>query len=202
MCKRTPGSGTDHRGVGRCDKHGGNEPDQIIEAGVTISRGLGEGYILNDSPVMGLPIDVDPTDALMWCVKVAAGEVAYFTQRVQQLNHDDVIVKHRTVGREWGEGEKGHKDIKHVETSHDRSLHILVRERQRAVDRLAKLSKMALDAGVAERTISLAEKQGELLATVIEKVVDQLGLTPKQMGILETVLPNVLLELESGAEPA
>lgn len=158
---------------------------------------MSSGSLVHEDPVMGLPIQVDPSDALTWCVSIAAGEVRYFTQRIAELSHDDVVVKKRTVSREYGEGEKGHKDVKTVSTGSDVELHILIRERQRAVDRLARLSKMALDAGVAERAVALAERQGDIMVHVIQQVVEALGLTPKQMGRLESALPVILNDLEA-----
>ncbi len=42
--------------------------------------------------------------------------------------------------------------------------HTWIRMEQEALDRLARVSKMALDGGVAERAIQFAERTGELLA--------------------------------------
>jgi hypothetical protein len=45
---------------------------------------------------------------------------------------------------------------------------------------LARACKMALDAGVAERQIRLAEAQGQLLADAIRGILGDLGLSPEQ----------------------
>lgn len=169
------------------------------EALTLASISTGADSILFDGPVMGNPISMEPADALTWCVSIAAGEVAYLTHRIHQLDHEDVIGRPRTSKREAGEGEKGHKDIKSVELGPD-ALNILIAERQRAVDRLARLSKMALDAGVAERQVQLAERQGDVLVAAIEGVMEAIGLTPKQLVKLEAALPQVLLQMESGQQ--
>lgn len=197
LCQRTPGAGTDHIGVGRCDKHGGNTPDGIKDTAVQIATHLRTSALLDDMPVMGMPVQMDPAEALSQCIAIAAGEVAYFTHRIRTLTHDDVVVRSRSSKREYGEGEKGYKDVRTVEVSSEESLHVLITERQRAVDRLARLSKMALDAGVAERQVALAERQGELFAAAIRQVMEAVGLTAKQTAKLRQALPPVLLQLQS-----
>lgn len=47
-------------------------------------------------------------------------------------------------------------------------------------DRLAKVSKAALDAGVSEREVQVAEEQAERVVTIIVGVIDALPLTDEQ----------------------
>jgi hypothetical protein len=174
MCKRPAGYGTDHPGVGRCKQHGGNSPSGIKSAAVII----GEGSILTGKTVMGIPVEMDPADALTKCIAIAAGEVAYCTAQIMQLNElKDEMYEQDHLGR--------------------RQLHLWIRERRGCIDRLAKLSKMALDAGVAERQVQLAEQQADLIIAVIDAMVEELGLKPDQM---QKALPQVLVRLGSGAE--
>ena len=49
-------------------------------------------------------------------------------------------------------------------------------------DRAVRFAKVAHDMGIAEREVRLAERQGELLATVIRGVLDDLDLTDEQQG--------------------
>lgn len=58
-------------------------------------------------------------------------------------------------------------------------------------DRCAKFAKTALDAGIAERQVRLAERQGELIAAVLRAVLSdpELGLTEQQM----KAVPHVAL---------
>ena len=48
------------------------------------------------------------------------------------------------------------------------------------IDRSAKHAKLALDAGVEERKVRIAEQQGELIAQVIRSILGDLGLNKKQ----------------------
>jgi hypothetical protein len=176
LCRRRAGEGTDHPGVGRCATHGGNSPAGIKAAAVIV----GEGSILSGKTVMGVPVEMDPADALCKCVALAAGEVAYCTAKVQALDHADMI-----------------------ETDHRgrRQMHLWIRERRKCMDRLARFAKMALDAGVAEREIALAEAQAEMVASVLTAVMDEVGLTEKQRERLQEVLPRHLYALEGARTP-
>jgi hypothetical protein len=146
---------------------------------------------------MGVAERMDPTDALTWCIAIAAGEVRYLTARVAELDHNSVTGRIAHTSREWGEGEKGNKDIKRKELGEAR-LHVLVEARQVAVDRLARLSKMALEAGVAERQVALAENQASFVIESFGRMMEQLGLTAKQKVKLEPIMERELLQIEGG----
>ena len=153
--------------------------------------------MLTDGPVMGVPEKIAPADALLWCVAITAGEVRYLTTKVQELSEDELLGRPLTTTHEKGYTEKGSKDLR-TATRAPSELHILVRERQRAVDRLSKYSKMAMDAGVAERQIQLAENQAGMLAGLLERVFGGISLTAKQRAALEPVLERELMLLETG----
>lgn len=59
-------------------------------------------------------------------------------------------------------------------------------------DRLARLCKTAIDAGIAERTVRIAESQGALIAGVLQRVLDALELTPAQRELVAVVAPREL----------
>ena len=48
-------------------------------------------------------------------------------------------------------------------------------------DRAARFAKLALDAGIAERQVRIAERQGAILEQVLIGVLDELGLTDAQL---------------------
>jgi len=64
-------------------------------------------------------------------------------------------------------------------------------------DRLTKLAKLALDAGIAERQVQLAERQGALIADLIRRVLDDpdLDLTASQRSAAGQVAARHLREL-------
>lgn len=57
---------------------------------------------------------------------------------------------------------------------------------------LARVSKMCIDAGVAQRLVSIAEDQGRILAAAIRAVLQALNLTPEQAALVPRVVPPVL----------
>jgi hypothetical protein len=61
-----------------------------------------------------------------------------------------------------------------------RSLHIWIRARHDALDRLARSSKMAIEAGIAERQVVVAEQVGGMIGATLKGVLAELALTPEQ----------------------
>jgi hypothetical protein len=59
---------------------------------------------------------------------------------------------------------------------------------------LARVSKMALDAGVAERLVSLAEAQADLFNTAITNIVTDLGMDPAD-GNVRSIVAHRLSEM-------
>jgi hypothetical protein len=66
------------------------------------------------------------------------------------------------------------------------------------LDRAGKLSKTAMDAGVAERQVRVIEAQGQMLAIAIRTILDGLGLTKDQQAKAPQLVRATLLQLEAG----
>jgi hypothetical protein len=181
-CSKTAGWGTNHPGTGHCRLHAGNTPGGNASAAK------------EEMQIMGIAIEMDPFDALLSCVSIAAGEVAYCTRRIEQLRPDEVVITHweeQSYQNDDGEG------VTNTKVSNAAELNLWIRTRQRSVDSLARYSKMAIDAGVDERRVALAEKWGDQIASLLKGVLDDLELTQRQkkeapeivrrhMAILET----------------
>lgn len=102
---------------------------------------------------------MDPHDALLFTVRLAAGAVAYLRQRIEELEDREV-------------GELTKADI---------ALSAMYSEMYGAErDRLAKSAKLAIDAGIDERRIQLEEEQGELIARTVQAILADLNLTAEQ----------------------
>lgn len=217
LCQRKPGSGTDHPGVGRCAIHGGLAPTGKKAAGVII----GQGMILDGKKIMGVPIEISPAEALAQCVYIAAGEVAYCTMRIEQLHEEEVVQRESSITATYVI--EGYEDMTPQQRKQARAkarrhggrsvgrvldevkitrgqplLHLWIRERQRCVDRLARLSKMALDAGVAEREVALQERMAGILVQFAQGLMEGLGLTAKQRAAAPAVVQGQLIALAGG----
>ena len=176
-CSLAAGWGTLHPGLGKCKFHGGSTPSHIKAAANP-----------ELSILLGQEIEIDPVNALLWCIRLTAGEVKFWTLKIYDLNQT-----------EWVES-----------TMIGKQLHLYGRQRQESVDRLARYSQMAMATGLAERAIRLAEAYGDMLAVLIQSILTDLyateGLPNHWRSELEKraaqVVPRRLLELETGPPQA
>lgn len=140
-CQKTAGWGTPHTGIGRCKLHGGSVPTHIKAAATEEYRTL-----------MGKPIEINPLDALIWCIKIRAGEVKWLSDRMHELDE-----------KQWIE-----------DTMVGKQFHLYARERRAAMADLARYSQMAISLGLAERAVKLAETYGEMLANYTQAILHDL----------------------------
>jgi hypothetical protein len=165
-CRRPAGWGTDHVGRGRCKLHGGRTPgqrakdrkDQAAAAVVTF----------------GLPREVEPGQALLEEVHRSAGHVAWLGQLVASLPHDVLATGYDSVQvtetSDTGEPvtrtvlvpRSGLKQLDGQGRFEKPSVWVELYQAERK--HLTQVAKAAVDAGIAERAVRLAEDQGRLLA--------------------------------------
>jgi hypothetical protein len=158
-CGKPAGWGTPHK-TGRCSLHGGNTPTHRKAAQKQIVREAVDTY--------GLPRDVDPAAALLEEVHRTAGHVAWLATKVAELQEDDLT---------WGrieEAEKNATEFPGTDTKIGARPNVWLDLYQRERAHLVRVSKTALDAGISERLVRLAEQQGALLAEVIRRSADSL----------------------------
>lgn len=128
---------------------------------------------------MGRPLDIEPGEALLQCIRIAAGEVQYASDRIAELDPGDAIVGQRTVKTrplsEGKDGESADLTVEEVTVTTAADLHIWIHVRRQALDRLVNYSAVALKAGVEERRVKIAEQTGQLIANVIRGVLTDLG---------------------------
>lgn len=104
--------------------------------------------------------DVNPLDELLGVIAEEAREMALLTDLVGDLETEEAQDKSL-----YGPNHTG-----------DQVPHVLKKMLDDTRDRLAKHCKMALDAGVAERQVQIAEEQGAQIAQVFIHVIDDPGL--------------------------
>ena len=118
-------------------------------------------------------ISVDPATALLRCVQLAAGQVAYASKQIMLSIDPTSDSADETANSPWG------------------------RVQSEAMDRLARYSKMALDAGASEKQIVFAEGLGREIADVLRSVFEQLELTDEQKKLAPAVIKKHLSPLET-----
>jgi hypothetical protein len=79
-----------------------------------------------------------------------------------------------------------HDLVESRETSQAR-LHLWIEARAESMRRLATFSKLAIDAGVAEREVAIAEKWGEQLAVFVRGLLADLGVALNDPNTREVV---------------
>lgn len=164
-CTRPAGLGTDHVGEGYCHQHEGKERARSIGLRLAEARAI------------------DPHEALLQLVYMAAGEVAYFNEMVAEYVDKPEDTWEQVYNRDG--------DLVALKAS------FFVEQRRIAMNQLATYSRYAIDAGVAERRVRLAEQQGELIAAFIKGVLGDLGLTPEQRSLAPEVVRRRLIELDA-----
>jgi hypothetical protein len=168
-CTLAAGWGTNHPGIGSCKLHGGSVPNHIKSA-------IKEEYRI----LFGSPMEINPLEALIWCIKVRAGEVKWLSDRMAELDEKHWI-EDTIVGKQF---------------------HLYARERQKAMNDLARFSQQAISLGIAERAVKMAETYADLLARLIQGILGDLDLTPEQRAKAPGIVRKHLIAIDGGAAEA
>lgn len=116
-------------------------------------------------------VDITPWEALLLAVKRAAAWVAFYESKVAEATDDD--------------------DLRPGGDRHDWVVAL-----ERVNDKLARYSKMAVDAGVAQMLVMRARTEGETIARVLNAALGEAGLSEEQETRLRGALRRALLEVE------
>ena len=165
-CTLRAGWGTIHPGSGSCKLHGGSVPNHIKAAASDEYRKL-----------LGVAIEINPFDALLWCIRLRAGEIKWLTERMASLTKEEEWTEETLVGKQF---------------------HLFARERQHAMSDLARYSQMAISLGIAERSVRLAEAYGQTLGRLIKGILEELGLTEEQKRAAPGIVRKWLIQISAG----
>jgi hypothetical protein len=165
ICLQKAGFGTPHIGTGKCKWHGGNSP-------VHRSNAVKQDAV----KFMGAPLDINPLEAIVWCIRITAGEVQWLSMKIAEADEID-----------WIEN-----------TIAGKQLNVFQRSRADAQDRLVRYSKDAIQLGLAERAIRMAENFGLALARMIEGIEADMKLTAPQRKVFHASVRKNLIMLQGG----
>ena len=186
-CKNDP-----IRGGTVCRMHGGGSSKVKAAAARRLEEAAAARELERGVKTLGLQVDVDPGKALLDEIHWTAGHVAWLRGKVQELDEDTLVWgrtehKDKTGGEDWGETtlEKAAPSVWYE---------LYLKER----DHLAKVCALALRAGIEERKVKLAESQGLLVADVIRRILNALGLSAEQLLLVPEVVPRELRALAAG----
>lgn len=137
-CRRLAGDRTNHPGWGPCRTHGG--ATAAAERAWEVAMRL------------AVELDINPMEALLWSVRIAAGKVYQLEQALEFA--------------EWRGDVAGH--AKALDQSRD--------ERKE----LRTAAKAAIDAGIAATIVRNRELEGQLLGSALAAALEAAGCTPEQ----------------------
>jgi nucleotide-binding universal stress UspA family protein len=199
-CKHAAGFGTDHVGRGHCKHHGGCTPSGIVHAARL------------EADALALEYQCEPHEALLRAVGQAAKWELVCRLKVAALDDEQLVVvtekeaiEYTPVLRREGEGDDTtvvdtgvtivERKVTTASTAH---LHVWVKSHQQAIRDLASIAKTAIDAGVDERRVRVAEALGDQIADVLGAIFNELDLTAEQRRLAQPVVRRHLVALEGG----
>jgi hypothetical protein len=187
LCRNVAGKGTDHLGYGPCVRHGGNTPSHVTAAQKAMAATAVATY--------GLPITIDPRDALLQEVYRTAGHVAFIADQIRALKTDDLI---------WGKTEEVDtraSEFPGTNTKRAAVPNVWLQLYDRERKHLVAVAKAAIDAGIEERRVRVAEQMGGQLAAVIRAFIARLGLTAEQLALVPGALAAAVAEIGGTTTP-
>jgi hypothetical protein len=161
-CGHSAGWDTEHNGRGRCKFHGGNTPTHVKAAQ---REELAEAIV-----TFGLPIDIEPTDAMLDEVHRTAGVVLFLEGEVRKLAPEELTYGiHRDIGRSVAG--------KIVERVVERRAGVvaLVKLWQSERRHMVNVCAKAIAAGIAERQVRVAEQHAAIFAAALRGMFEDLG---------------------------
>ena len=179
-------------GATRCGRHGGKSPRakaaaEQRNAEAELAAKVGTLGITDKYP------DIDPGQALLSEIQISHAHVQWLRAKVAEIEPDELIWG--ITKTENGIGPQGPVDMTVQEAGFHTWYQLYTKEREH----FAKLTTMALKAGIEARKIALAEQQGALVARALQEIFDKLDLSQAQAALLPTVVPNALRQLTQNA---
>ena len=175
-CQQWKGYGTDHVGVGRCSRHLGATTNHNKKADQEIVETRMRTY--------GAPIETDPLTAILGEVARTAGHVAWLEAKIGNLV-DGKVAKRSADEPILEDTMFGKKPSVWIKLYQDERAH------------LARVSKVALDNGVAEKMLDIMKSNGRALGEYVAKVLHDpdLGLTAKQLKVAPEIVRRHMQEV-------
>ena len=173
--------------------HGGRIPNVLAQAKKNVSLGIATKAMA----AYGRPVkDMDPFEALLEEIARTAGHVRWLEAVVQGMDENSLIWSKVEEEKSIGEDAKGTYDV----TKHAAVPHIWLQLYHKERAHLLQVCKVSIQCGIQERTVRLAEQQGEIIVKILQKTFNdpELGLSPEQVANAKHVAGNHLRIIAGG----
>lgn len=189
LCKNGAGQKTDHVGLGHCWKHGGTQETDTSPKIVSDRK----DRLLRDMAKFSIPVEnADPGPLLLEEVARTAGHVGWLHEQiVDVLTPEQMVSGVKQVTRRTGMAMAPSGQLVPVDettTVVGPGVAVLWSLYQSERKHLAAVCRAALDAGIAERQVRIAEQQGVLAARLVTAVLGDLNLTEEQRALVPGVV--------------
>lgn len=199
-CTFPAGFGTPHLGFGHCKYHGGLSPSGLKASAMEVAKSIAErrnreimarlDQVQFGGDRSALPF-IRPEEALIEEVQRSTAMVRWLEERIgmwpTEVSENPEIGGLPSLVAETSKGVPG-------ATDHQAWLLLYRQEREHA----AKVAKMAIDAGVAQAHVALAQAQGAMISKALRVILTTLGLNFDQAEKARVAVPRVLAALSSG----
>ena len=190
-CGQAAGWGTPTPGRGRCKLHGGLTPGSLAKHGAEAAQA--------EALLLGFPVPVDPHEAILGSLRIAWGEVAYFSQRIAELRREEimgpvVVETTRPLKMEKGAEDPSYPITERREESPQ--LHVWLLARQRATDRATRYAEIAIRCKISEHLLDLARQTAAQWAPVLDTMLTRLG--ARDHPDAPAIVADALQQLEAG----
>ncbi|WP_334121879.1 hypothetical protein [Glutamicibacter sp.] len=175
----------------RCGRHGGNSP----KAKAAAEGRIAEQELNHAIGTLGIQEkypDVDPAQALLQEIRISHAHVQWLRTKVAEVEPNELVWG--ITKTEVGIGAQGPVDMTVQEAGFSTWYRIYLTEREH----FAKLTTMALKAGIEQWRIELEEQKAELVVVALKQIFAQLNLSKIQADMLPTIVPNALRQLTGG----
>lgn len=133
-------------------------------------------------------LDVTPWEGLLTAVRIAAGRVAFIEHKLSTCEVDRQLEPPNNESLSEAGRDQDHEGT---------NLNYWVKQSEVWHDKLARISKLAIDAGVAERLVRQLELEAQLMLRATSLTLDELGLDPDTRQRALGIMSRNLLALEA-----
>lgn len=162
-------------GADVCIIHGARAPQVKAAAQERVELGRAQRAVAT----YGLPIDVDPFDALREELARTAGHVRWLADIIADIDPEALVWGETSI--EEGEG-TGAKEGATAKIKSEAGINVWLTLYKQERVHLKDVAKTAIQCGLAEREVQLLEQQGKLIADIFRAMIDdpELGLDLEQ----------------------